>query len=59
MLVLARKKEEAVTCFTTDGPITLLIANVGRTTVRVGIDAPPCVQILRTELVEKTEEIDA
>lgn len=53
MLVLTRKTAEAVVI---DGGIRLTILHVGRNTVRLGIEAPRGVAIVREELLLDDEE---
>lgn len=50
MLVLSRKAGEAI--LLDDGRIRIVIVDIGRETVRVGIDAPRSVAVLREEIVE-------
>lgn len=49
MLVLSRKKNEAIVFHTDHGPITLTVLSLGDR-VRLGIDAPESVHIRRGEL---------
>ena len=54
MLVLARKAEQSLTIADHVGvEIVVTLVQVGQTTVRVGVDAPANVEILRTELVQE------
>ena len=54
MLVLARRAEQSLTITDHVGvEIVVTIVQVGQTTVRVGVDAPANVEILRTELVQE------
>ncbi len=55
MLVLARKKQQAITLETENGRITLTLARMRGDTAWIGIDAPRSVRILRSEL-EVTSE---
>ena len=48
MLVLSRKKQE---CIVIDGRIRLTIVKIDANSVRVGIDAPQDVSIVRGELL--------
>ena len=58
MLVLTRKKEESLVLLVAGGiKITVLRADGGR--VKLGIDAPKDVQILRSELHEINQEVVA
>ena len=52
-LVLTRKLSEQITI---DGGIVITIVEIDRGRVRVGIDAPKEVKIMRNELIEKTIE---
>jgi carbon storage regulator len=52
MLVLTRKPGEQVTI---DGGITVTVVSVRAGRVRVAIEAPPQVRILRAELIAKAE----
>lgn len=55
MLVLSRKKDESIVLLVAGGiKITVLRADGGR--VKLGIDAPKDVQILRSELHESNQE---
>lgn len=47
MLILSRRESESI-CFGDD--IVLTIVAVGRDKVRIGVNAPPGVRILRSEL---------
>lgn len=52
MLILSRKTDES---FTIDGQIKIkILSSYGR--VRIGIDAPKHIQIVRDELIEKQEK---
>ena len=53
MLVLSRKPGEKVVI---DGGITITVVEVNGGRVRIGIDAPADVEILRSELVAAREE---
>lgn len=52
MLILARKLEQVIHLHTQDGLVKLKITDVDRQTgkVRVGIDAPDSVDIIRAEI---------
>lgn len=52
MLVLSRKKHESIVI---GGTIRVTIVEVSGDKVRIGIDAPPEVKVLRSELTEKKE----
>lgn len=52
MLCISRQKEEIITLLTSDGPIT--VKHIGYTDqgdVRLGIEAPKVVKIIRGELL--------
>ncbi len=52
MLVLTRKLGEEILI---DGNITIRVVDCGRNRVRLAIDAPPSVRILREELAKRVE----
>ena len=52
MLVLSRKKNESIVLYTQDGEITITVVAFVGPQIRIGIDAPKSVDILRKELVE-------
>jgi len=54
MLVLSRKKGESIVI---DGGVTITITEVKGNSVRIGIEAPREVSILRTELCQSTQEL--
>jgi carbon storage regulator len=56
MLVLSRKKAEAVVI---DGGIKITVLEVRGNVVRLGIEAPSEVPILRSELCERNQELAA
>lgn len=47
MLVLARKANESITV----GDIKITVTRIGETRVRIGIDAPKDLPVIRTELL--------
>ena len=53
MLVLTRTRGESIVIQTTDGPIEVVVTRVLDGRVKIGINAPDNVKILRTELIEK------
>jgi len=53
MLVLARKKHESIVI---NGNIKVKIVDLGSNQVRIGIEAPPEIPILRAELHAKIQE---
>lgn len=50
MLVLTRKEGERITI---DGGITITVVQIHNGKVRVGLEAPPEVHIIRSELLER------
>ena len=54
MLVLSRKKSESIVI---DGAIRITVLQVNGDVVRLGIEAPKEVSILRTELCERSPEL--
>lgn len=54
MLVLSRRKGESIVI---DGGITITITEVKGNLVRLGIEAPREVSILRTELCKTAQEL--
>ena len=55
MLVLTRKPEQTIVMETADGVITVRVLKHLKAGVRIGVDAPPTVQITRGELREREE----
>lgn len=55
MLVLSRKKDQTIVFQTSDGNIELTIVKIENNRVRVGINAPPNIPILRSELLQKED----
>ena len=53
MLILSRRPNDAIVI---DGGIRIVILACDRRGVRIGIEAPPSVSILREEIVEQTAE---
>ena len=54
MLVLSRKEGESITLIMPNGEnICIVLTEYAGKQTKVGIDAPPSVQILRSELVEE------
>lgn len=53
MLVLIRRKDESVII---NDNIKVTVLQVGKSSIRVGIEAPEDVKILRNELKEKIDE---
>lgn len=56
MLILTRLVDESIEI---DGGVTITIVRIRGDKVRIGIDAPPHVRILRTELLEPALPADA
>ena len=52
MLVLSRKKNQSVRI----GDVVVTVRHVGRNVVRLGIEAPPEVKIVRSELPAQVDE---
>lgn len=50
MLVLTRKLNESITA----GELTITVVRLGEGRVRIAIDAPPDVRIVRTELLARS-----
>jgi carbon storage regulator len=55
MLVLSRKKDQTIVFQTSEGNIEFTIVKIENNRVRVGINAPPNIPILRSELLQKEE----
>ncbi len=53
MLILTRKINEEIKI---GSGITVKIISISDNTVKIGIDAPPNIQIVRTELYDKVKE---
>ena len=51
MLVLSRKTQEAIVI---DGEITVRILEIRGNTVRLGVEAPKEIPVLRSELIERS-----
>lgn len=58
MLVLGRKLNDRITLTRGDLIITLIVTDIDRGKVRIGIEAPNDVVILRTELLEEEDAQD-
>ena len=56
MLVLTRTRGESIVIQTTDGPIEVVVTRVFDSRVKIGIDAPDHVRILRTEIIKKGKD---
>lgn len=56
MLKLSRKAEESITIQTQEGTITISIEGVRGNQVKVGVDAPRSINVVRTELLETLDE---
>ena len=52
MLVLSRRTNQKIVLNTTDGPIKLTVVRIGGGQVRLGIEAPAEVHVVRSELIE-------
>lgn len=57
MLTLSRREDEALVLQTSDGPVLVLINQIGASQVRVSIDAPQCVKVLRDELLDSPPQL--
>lgn len=57
MLVLSRKKEERLFIGEGANLIEVYVVHIGKDTVRLGVNAPREVKIIRGELVLKSEEV--
>jgi carbon storage regulator len=55
MLILTRKKDEAVLIKGLDGEISVKVVDVGRGRIRLGIEAPKGFLIVREELIRQVE----
>ena len=53
MLVMSRKPQQSVTIKHPDGPIVVKVISTSKSQARIGIEAPPAVNILRTEVLDK------
>lgn len=58
MLVVTRKVGEAIIIRAGSDTITISVESIHRGNVRIGLDAPSHVQILRNELVQNREELE-
>lgn len=56
MLVLSRKADEAIVLATPTGVIRVIVADIGDDRVRLAIDAPPNVGIVREELLPDSHQ---
>lgn len=50
MLLITRKEDEVVNLYTTDGVIKIHVKSFRNGQVRIGVDAPMTVQIMRDEI---------
>lgn len=55
MLVLARKLDESIVI---DGNITVKIISIDKGVVKLGIDAPRDISIIRNELLEDVKDLN-
>jgi len=53
MLVLDRKRDQSLTIETSDGTITVVVSKTSATRVKLAVDAPPSVAVMRTEVIER------
>lgn len=56
MLVISRRQTERVVAHTAHGPIVISVEKIGASRVRLGIEAPPDVSVLRGELELRTPQ---
>lgn len=56
MLVLSRKKDEQIVMDTESGRIVLTVTKIKGSSAFIGIDAPDCVRIARSEVMERDRE---
>jgi len=56
MLVLSRKRDERVLLTIGDAEVEVCVVALRGDKVRLGFDAPPEVRIMRTELIDRTDE---
>lgn len=56
MLILTRKVDQAIVI---QGDITVMILGVERDRVKIGIDAPEYVTVLREELIQEVQDDNA
>ena len=57
MLSITRKISEKVVLFTEQGDITIMIQNVKGNQVRLSVDAPDEVKVLRSELITNNQTL--
>lgn len=58
MLVLSRKKKEAILISGRDGDIRIVVLEVEKGRIRIGIEAPKGVRVLREELLEEARRMN-
>ena len=58
MLVLSRKRGESILIHTPQGTIRVLLLDRNADRVRLGIDAPTEVKVMRAELLEKRKDTE-
>lgn len=59
MLVLTRKKSESIVVFRADGEdsrIRIVVLDIAKGMVKLGVEAPPDVSVHRTEVWERIRE---
>lgn len=56
MLVLTRTRGESIVIQTTDGPVEVVVTRVLDGRVKIGVNAPDNVKILRTEIIKKGKD---
>ena len=57
-LLLSRLLDETIRLYTSDGDIDITITEIVRGKVRLAINAPASVKILRTELIVRNAEFE-
>ncbi|OPY73295.1 MAG: hypothetical protein A4E64_02626 [Syntrophorhabdus sp. PtaU1.Bin058] len=55
MLILSRKKDETILIKGADAEIRVMVVEVGKGKIRLGIDAPKGYVIVREELLEEVQ----
>jgi carbon storage regulator len=56
MLVLSRKIKESITLQTQEGIITISIKGIRGKQIKIGVDAPRSITVVRTDLLETLNE---
>jgi carbon storage regulator len=58
MLVLSRKKNEGIVVKSSEGDIRIVLIEIDRGRIRLGIEAPKGCAVLREELLLEIEEVN-